>query len=57
VFLLVGEQAPSSPIRITSRVGVANGVERPWRFFVEGDPFVSRGRPSEDREVRDPSGS
>ena len=57
VLLLAGEPAPSSRIRVTSRVGVRNGVERSWRFLVEGDPFVSHGRPSRDRGVRGSRGS
>ncbi|MBI3648935.1 MAG: DNA-3-methyladenine glycosylase [Actinobacteria bacterium] len=27
------------------RVGVSAGLDRKWRFWVRGDPFVSRGRP------------
>lgn len=27
------------------RVGIRRGTDRPWRFWVAGDPHVSRGRP------------
>lgn len=27
------------------RVGIRKGAASPWRFWVAGDPFVSRGRP------------
>ena len=27
------------------RVGIRVATDRPWRFWVEGDPFVSRARP------------
>jgi len=39
--------APPPPDRIASgiRVGVNVGADSPWRFWVAGDPFVSRGRP------------
>jgi DNA-3-methyladenine glycosylase len=37
---------PRSRVSRTTRVGVTLGAERPWRFIVTGDPFVSRGRPS-----------
>jgi DNA-3-methyladenine glycosylase len=46
VYLLEGEPVPRSAIRITTRVGVNVGIERPWRFLVAQSPFVSPGRPS-----------
>jgi DNA-3-methyladenine glycosylase len=33
-------------IGVSSRVGISAGKEFRWRFFAEGDPFVSKGRPS-----------
>lgn len=42
MFLLAGERAPSSRIRVTPRVGIRNGADRPWRFFLEGDASLSR---------------
>lgn len=30
----------------SSRVGITTGTERPWRFFVMGNRFVSGGRPA-----------
>ncbi len=46
VWLLAGEPVPRGRIRVTTRVGVRVGVERPWRFLVDADPFVSPARPS-----------
>ena len=33
-------------VRITTRVGVSAGRAFRWRYFVRGNPFVSKGRPS-----------
>lgn len=40
-----GTPPPSAPV-VTSRIGIRVGVERPWRWCVSGDPYVSRARPS-----------
>ena len=31
---------------VTTRVGVTSGMTRKWRFYIKGNPFVSKGRPS-----------
>jgi len=41
-----GMPPPSRP-GISGRIGVSAGEREPWRFFVEGDHHVSRGRPAE----------
>ena len=45
---------PVEPDAITAgpRVGISVGLDRPWRFSVTDDPFVSRGRPSPIRRSR-----
>jgi DNA-3-methyladenine glycosylase len=40
-----GTAPPRRPGRST-RVGLTNGREHPWRWWVPRDPYVSRGRPS-----------
>ncbi len=37
---------PAGRIAVTPRVGIRNGVERPWRFMLSDNPFVSRARPT-----------
>lgn len=40
--LLQGEPVAQERILSTTRIGINHGTERPWRFLVAGDPFVSR---------------
>ncbi len=44
IFIEAGARAGA--IGVSSRVGVASGRSFKWRFFVKGNPFVSKGRPS-----------
>ncbi|MEM1044307.1 MAG: DNA-3-methyladenine glycosylase [Bacteroidota bacterium] len=44
-----GDGAPAPEIETSSRIGLTRGVDRPWRFFVPGHPFVSPGVPSDER--------
>ena len=34
-------------VATSSRIGLRHGIERPWRFFFEGNPYVSPGLPSD----------
>jgi DNA-3-methyladenine glycosylase len=40
LFLTEGEQIPKSRIGSSTRIGVKNGADKRWRFFVRGNPFV-----------------
>jgi DNA-3-methyladenine glycosylase len=44
----IGAGSPVGPGRIvrTPRVGIRQGAERPWRFLVAGDAYVSRAAPA-----------
>ena len=46
LWLAEGEPVPGREIDVGSRVGIRTGVDRPWRFRVRGDPWVSAGRPA-----------
>jgi len=46
LWVEAGEQVPRARIGRSARVGIRQGVERRWRFFVRDDPFVSRARPA-----------
>ncbi len=37
-----GESIPSKLIKRSTRIGIQQGVEKRWRFFIKGNPWVSR---------------
>jgi DNA-3-methyladenine glycosylase len=41
LFLTKGKDIPRSKIGSSRRVGIRNGKEKKWRFFVKGNKFVS----------------
>jgi DNA-3-methyladenine glycosylase len=43
--LRLGTRPPRSRIMRGPRVGLANGADRPWRFWIDGEPTVSPYRP------------
>jgi DNA-3-methyladenine glycosylase len=43
LWIADGTPVPSSLIVVGTRVGIRKGLEHPWRFSVDGDPYVSRG--------------
>jgi DNA-3-methyladenine glycosylase len=44
VWIAEGIPVPSSLVVVGRRVGIRVGLEHAWRFSVDGDPYVSRGR-------------
>ncbi len=41
-----GEEIPDKQTRITTRIGIKRAADWPMRWIVDGNPFVSRGKPS-----------
>jgi len=44
--------APPEATATGPRVGLREAADRPWRFWAEGDPYVSAYRPAVDRRRR-----
>ncbi len=50
LFLLPAETQPE--VDVSARVGISKAVDLPLRFFVAGNRFVSRGKPSGEINAR-----
>lgn len=42
LFFAAPEETSSFEIATSSRIGISKGVDRPWRFFIDGHPYVSQ---------------
>jgi DNA-3-methyladenine glycosylase len=49
---LLPPDAPPGRTRTGPRVGLRGAADRPWRFWVDGDRYVSAYRPAVDRRAR-----
>ncbi|PIO47965.1 MAG: 3-methyladenine DNA glycosylase [[Chlorobium] sp. 445] len=46
LFIAEGETVPASQIGVSARVGITQARELPWRYFIRGNLFVSKGKPA-----------
>lgn len=42
IFVLDSPGLPSSKVRRSTRIGITTGKEKRWRFYIRGNPWVSR---------------
>ena len=49
LYFAAAETPQDWTVATSSRIGISKGVEREWRFFVDGHPFVSPATPSDQR--------
>lgn len=42
IYLVRGKRVPRATIGVSTRIGIRTGIDRKWRFFVKGNPWVSR---------------
>ncbi len=42
LFIIKGENISPSQIVETSRIGIKQATEKPWRFYIKDNPFVSK---------------
>ena len=42
IFITHGDNLPASSIRTSTRIGIRQGKEKRWRFYIKGNMFLSR---------------
>ena len=45
LFLLRPVTPPGEPVAVSPRVGITKAADYPWRFYLHGNPWVSKGPP------------
>lgn len=46
LYFTEGSPRERLPVATSPRIGITRGVDLHWRFYVEGNPFVSPGKPA-----------
>lgn len=42
IFILKNRKLPDKMIGVSKRIGITRSVDLPWRYFIKGNPFLSR---------------
>ena len=50
IYFTGGEPVADDRVSTSSRIGLTKGVEREWRWFVDGNRFVSQATPSAHKQ-------
>lgn len=50
--VLTGDPVPADRVRSGPRIGISAAADRPWRWWIDGDPTVSAYRPHTPRRRR-----
>jgi DNA-3-methyladenine glycosylase len=51
-FAAAEESEPAVEVATSSRIGISKAVDRPWRFFIDGHPYVSPATPSDQQSSK-----
>ncbi len=51
-FADAGDDSPAFEVVTSSRIGISQAVDRPWRFFIAGHPYVSPAPPSDQQSSK-----
>jgi DNA-3-methyladenine glycosylase len=46
LFITRGGLKKGEQIQVSTRIGITVAVDYPWRFYINGNPYVSPGKPS-----------
>jgi len=46
LYLAEGDLDPGERIASSTRIGITKATQLPWRFYLDGNAFVSKGKPS-----------
>jgi len=49
LYFTFGELEKDETVATSSRIGISKAVEREWRFFIDGHPYVSPATPSDQK--------
>jgi DNA-3-methyladenine glycosylase len=49
LYFAEGNPVPDAAVATSTRIGITKGVDREWRWFIDGNRFVSKATPSGEK--------